>query len=219
MNKDFDKIHQIETSKPRKSEKYELLRPYVEPKRPNQLLEIPVRSIPYLLNICEPGDGASYQDFAFIALIRIFEGIINIDLARQNIPIKGGIADIELPFNYESIFPDHPHWMVFQRDFNIRAILAEAKNLKGKAEYQHANQLKGYVDAHKRGKLAFLISRNGFTTEALTALQSYCYEGYLILPLENYDLQELIKLSLDHPAKVTRYLRRKEELLIRMSLS
>jgi len=215
MNKEFEHIRKIETTKSGKKRRYEPLRPIGKQEKPNKCLEIPTRLIPYFLEICKTGDGLSYQNYVFTALVKILGGIIDHDLARQNISIEGGVADIELPFCIEML-PEYPYWMIWQRDFGIKTILAEVKNLKGKATYEHVNQLKGYVDANKKGKLAFLVSRNGFTDKALITLKSYSYNNYLILPLENDDLRDLIKLSLDSPLKVMRYLRRKEELLMRI---
>ena len=51
MTKTFENIRNIEASKSRKNKKYELLRPDISPKKPNQLLKIPTRPISYLLDI------------------------------------------------------------------------------------------------------------------------------------------------------------------------
>jgi len=215
MNKKYDYIPYIEAIKSHRKKKYVPLRNTANQTSHSDGLEIPVRLLPYLLDICPIGDGPLYETFVSATLVNVLDGIIDQDLVRRQVPIQGGFADIELPFCSEMI-PEYPHWAAWQREYKIKTILAEVKNLRKKAAHEDTIQLKGYVDGNQKGSLAFLVSRSGFTKDALKTLRSYAYSNYLLLPLEHDDLRELIKLSLDSPVKVLRYLRRKETLLLRM---
>ena len=205
MSQENDRIRNIEEVKARAMAKYTSLRALTKREKPIQALEIPTRLMPYLLNICPRSEGPLYEKLVLVSLVKILGPIIDQDLVRQQVPVKGGKADIELPFCPEML-PDYPHWAPWHRQYNIQAIIAEVKNLKKKASHEDVNQLYGYVKGNKKGKLAFLVSRNGFTRSALKTLAGHTDDSYLLLPLEHSELKELLKLSTESSVKVMRYL-------------
>ncbi len=148
-------------------------------------------------------------------MVAILGDLVDHELIVRHSYNAGGFTDIELPFCSEML-PAFPHWEAWYREHHIRIIPVEVKNLQGKAGRKYAVQAKDYMEGKKKGRLAFLVSRNGFTKNALIKLKSFAQDGFLILPLDNDDLIALIRMSIDNSVKVIRYLRRKETMLYRI---
>lgn len=215
MNNETDKFdyNHVDIEKFQKKQKYDYIKNMASIKDIKSFIDLPTNLLSALLKKCENGQGSLYEKLVLATFIKSFGEIIDKDLVRQRIPIDGGFADIELPFSLEML-TEYPHWTVWQRDYQIKSIIVEVKNLNKKASYEDANQLKGYIDGNHKGKCGFLVSKNGFTNEALKTLKSHAHNNYLLLPLKNSDLLELLEINCSQ--KVIRYLRRIEECLYRI---
>lgn len=217
MKHEEDSIRDIDITKGQRKPKYEPLHPpsngSVHP-----LSKTPLDSIIQGLNNCPIGDGPQYEDLVLSASFKILGNLVDNTLVRQQVPIQGGRADIELPFCIESLADDkYKCWSPWQQQYEIESMLVEVKNLQERASREDAIQLRGYVDGHSHGRLAFLVSRTGFKESAITTINGFRRDGFLFIPLDNSDILELIDLSARDPIKVMRYLRRKETILLRYS--
>lgn len=190
-------------------------------RRPEDKRSVPRRSIPTnilikLLNLCPFGEGNIYENLTFDAMKAILKGIVDWDLAHQQFSSEGGRGDIELPFCTEML-PEYPRWKPWYYQYEIKSIIVEAKNMKSEAAPDDVGQIKRYLDTSKKGRFGMLVSRKGFSKNAMKTLRAYTRDNYLILPLDHDDLERLLKLSMDNSLKVMRYLRRKETLLLRIT--
>jgi hypothetical protein len=216
MKHEEDPIREIDITKGHRKPKFEPLHPSSNGSDVHPLSKTPLDAIIQGLNVCPIGDGPQYEDLVLSASFKIFGNLVDNTLVRQQVPIQGGRADIELPFCVESLADDkYKCWVPWQRDYEIESMLVEVKNLQELATHEDAVQLKGYVDGHSRGNLAFLVSRKGFTSSALKTLGDYQRYGYLLLPLHNYDLLKLMISGSDNPIEVMRFLRRLSTSILR----
>ena len=168
------------------------------------------------LDRCPVSDGPLYEHFVVDALGAALKGIVDTKNVLMHGPCGGGFFDIEFPFCCEML-PQFPFWDSWARRHEIKSIIVEAKNLSSKADVQHANQLKAYLDAAKKGSFGILVCRNGFTLPAFRALRRYVDDDkVLMLPLSQRDLKILLRLTSRNPLQVMRFLRRKETLLLRI---
>jgi hypothetical protein len=217
MKNEHDPIRDIDITKGQSKPKYEPLHPTQNASGIHPLAKTPHELIVHGLKNCPIGDGSQFENIVLSTSLKIFGKLVDGSLVRQQIPIQGGFADIELPFCLERLAEDkYRCWEPWQRDYAIKSMLVEVKNLQEKATHKDANQLKGYVDGHSRGRLAFLVSRTGFTKSALTTLSDYHRNGYLLLPLDNNNLLQLITSDSDNPKRIMQYLRRLSEMLLRI---
>jgi hypothetical protein len=215
MDKEEQPVRDVDTNKARRRPKYEPLRP--PPDDTSPLSQASHDLIVQDLQNCPIGDGPRYENIVLSASLKILGNLIDVPFVRQQVSIQGGFADIELPFCLEILAEDkYRCWEPWQRDYGIKSMLVEVKNLQEKATHEDAAQLKGYVDGHSRGRLAFLVSRKGFTKAALGTLADYHRDGYLLLPLDSDNLLQLITSDPDNPIRVMRYLRRLSTLLLRI---
>lgn len=189
-------------------------------KKPHFLNDFPLKLLPYLLDSCPYGDGELYERLVLAAMCRIMGKLVDYEFIERHTYIKGGFSDIELPFCSEML-SEIPQWGAWYSEFKIKLITVEVKNLNKKAMFEHVVQIKDYSEAKKKGKLNFLVSRKGFTKNAVLKLKSYAEEGHLILPLDNDDLISLIKIRVNSPSEseshiqIIRFLRRQEIKLYR----
>jgi hypothetical protein len=215
MDQEEQPVRDVDTTKGKRRPKYEPLHPPSDDASP--IIE-PSNEIIHGLQTCPIGDGKQYENLVLSASLNIFGNLVDASLVRQQVPIGGGFADIELPLCVELLAENkYRCWESWQRDYQIKSMLVEVKNIHKMATREDTVQLKGYVDGHSRGRFAFLVSRTGFKMSALVTICAYRRDGYLLMPLDNEDLLELITLSSADPIKVMRYLRRKETILHRIA--
>jgi len=170
------------------------------------------------LDLSPVGKGTAYESTAFATLKESFGNIVHHKKSRQRFYSEGGFCDIELPFCPNMLYKQ-PWWEYLYYKCRIRSILAEVKNMRARATPNDAGQIKRYLDTSKKGGFGLLISRSGFTKDALKTLKSYTTDNdhVLILPIEHDDLKNLLKRSTNDPSKVTDFLCEKEIDLLQVS--
>ena len=142
-----------------------------------------LQRVPFTLSGNRVGDGDAYRDVVAIALATALRDIVDVLLMQKEVSIEGGWADLEMPVRIENV-RDFKLWDSWQNDYCIRCILVETKNLRMAAQYEHVNQLMGYLRDGDRGRFGFLVSRNGFTKKARVTLSRIAKERrHLVLPL------------------------------------
>jgi len=170
-----------------------------------------------LLDWCRVGDGPLYESMVLDTMARTLKGIVDSELAAQQVPIEGGFCDIELPICTEA---SHGHrlWYEWAQRYEIVSLLGEVKNMREKASFEDVNQLFAYLNGAKRGRCGLLVSRSGFTANAMSRMRSLVSDHHvLILGLDHGDLKSLLEFSKEDSQKVMTYLRRKENLLRRFN--
>ncbi len=164
---------------------------------------------------CPVGDGNGFRDLVAVLFLIFLRGVVDEELARTEMPAKGGSADIELPMRLE-VLREHPLWEMWTRRYGIRSIVVEAKNTRDKVSVSAVAQIQNYLDTAQRGKFGFLVSRSGFEPGAYENLVHIAEKNEcLIIPLEADDLFRLLDASADGCAAISEYLRRQETLLLR----
>lgn len=170
-----------------------------------------------MLDACPRGTGPAYENIVMRSLEVVLDEIIEQELVRSQFPAAAGRGDIELPLRCD-VCETTRFCQSWISRYHIKSILAEVKNLKGRAEVEHARQIKDYLDTAKRGHFAFLISRNGFRQSTLEQLREYAdNHETLILPLEHRDVRLLLKMRRENPPQIGRFFGRTETLLLRVS--
>ena len=169
-----------------------------------------------MLDACPSGIGPGYERVVRMSLEVILDEIVELELVRSQFPAAKGRGDIELPLRRE-ICETSRFWLPWVHRYGIMSILAEVKNLSGKAELDHARQIKDYLDTAKRGGFGLLISRNGFQYSTLEQLRIYAEDqNTLILPLDHDDMRFLLKMRRENPLQIGRFFGRAEALLLRV---
>jgi len=170
-----------------------------------------------LLDYCNVGDGDLYESMVMDVIGRILSGIVDCELARQQVPVAGGFCDIEFPICTE-IPHGHRLWYEWIRYYEMRSLLVEVKNMAEKASYEDVSQLQGYLSGARMGRLGVLVSRSGFTSPALSRMSALASaHELLILPLDHDELKTLLRFSKEDVQNIMRYLRRKENTLCRLN--
>lgn len=168
------------------------------------------------LDECLLGEGDSYRDAVFEASKFFFGEIIHKEFSTCERRSKGGRIDIELPFMPNMLYK-YPFWKPWYYEYKIRSILIEVKNTQ-KSNYTDGIQLQGYLTSAKRGRFGILVTRSRFTKDTLLNLRSYTEDNNgLILPVNNTDLKELLRLSTQDPSSVVSYLSEKEKELLHVA--
>lgn len=162
---------------------------------------------------CPEGDGAQFRDLTADALSRTLHDIVDTPLVRTEFPCCGGRGDIELPLRTENL-GENPLWQTWSRRYEIRSIITETKNTKRLASIRDVQQILGYVVTARLGGFGFLVSRRGFSRNAILNLRAIAEgERYLILPFDQAELCKLLTVSALDEKAASVYLRRKETLL------
>jgi len=177
---------------------------------------IPAEILIGILDLCPVGEGILYEHFVLDALGIAFAGIVDSKNVVMHSPSQGGYNDIEFPFCPEMLH-QYPFWEPWFYRYEIKSIIAEAKNMEDKASLEDVRQMKDYLDGSKKGRYGTLVSRNGFTRSAMKRLRAYADDSdTLILPITHQDLKTLLRLSVSSPLDAIRFLYRQETLLLRV---
>ena len=172
-------------------------------------------SVPELLrelDACKVGNWRRYEALVKRAMLLIFGDLVDQENQGTHVSIGGGFADIELYFCDEMVAL-YPNWVIWRVEYGIKSILVEVKKLRDKAAHEHVGQLKIYMDLNNKGRFAFLTSQKSFSPQALKTIKLHNEKGYLMLPLDQDALKELLKLSRHDrkKIKIMRYMRRIRE--------
>jgi hypothetical protein len=156
---------------------------------------------------CRIGDGKAFERLTIDSTAKIFEGLLDHKEILVQEKHAGGYSDIEFSFLSENLEKFPCFKPLFYR-YNIKSVIVEAKNLKCKAGHEDATQIADYLRTAKKGNFGLIVSRNGFTKNALERLSSYAKnEDILILPLAEREIRFLLRLRIRHMKHVYRYLR------------
>ncbi|MEN6424005.1 MAG: hypothetical protein ABFE13_01480 [Phycisphaerales bacterium] len=173
-----------------------------------------------MLDECPEGRGAKYEEATLATLKVCLAGIVDTVRARQHVPIKSGFCDIELPFRQERLCI-HPYWSPWHSKYDIRSILTEVKNERKPVGPYAIRQIRMYLEDANRGRFGMIISRNGFTKNAMVAACDCATSrrdgDILILPLCHDDLKELVRRSDQGLCSVTDFLCEKERDLLQIA--
>ncbi len=132
----------------------------------------------------------------------------------KEFPSEGGFGDIAIPLRLERL-SKYPLWESWQRKFDIKSIVAEAKNTRMEAGVPAVQQILSYLVTGRRGRFGLLVSRSGFTDNAIEQMQAVAdINQYLILPCNGDDLLYLASKRREASEQVMEFFRRKETLLI-----
>ena len=162
--------------------------------------------------------GDLYRDLVAAALCKTLGEDFDLPLVAKEFGIEGGRVDLEFPLKYESFGPGSL-WEKWQRTYDLRSIVVETKNLKKKSSIEDFRQLESYIRTANRGRLGFLVSRNGFTKNALKFARNALVSSHsvLMLPVSDQDLCGLLSLSKKTKSGVATLLRRKETMLLQLA--
>lgn len=159
------------------------------------------------------GAGYKYQKRCAAVLKYAFDAFTDADLVRLNQRCCGGSIDIQMPIRTE-LLGHYPLMIEWCRRYNAKSILVEVKNRKSKANDEDVRQLFGYLDREQFGSFGLLISRSGFTKNAMEQIRSRVQKDEcLILPLDHCAANNLPHLRSRGTREVMRFLRRQETLL------
>lgn len=187
---------------------------YDDPDIQSDLIE---RSLDQLLDRLQGipvGDGDEYRDLVANVLAASLEEVVDVPMMRKEVAIDGGRADLELPIRIENI-DKHAVWHSWHRRYRLRCMLVETKNMQSQAAHEDINQLKGYLQGGNRGHFGLIVSRSGFTKNAMKTLSATAKSGsYLILPFDNRELGDLLRMSKQEHENAMEFLRRKELFLL-----
>lgn len=165
------------------------------------------------IKLCPVGDGPLYVNLVGDVIRTALAGIIDFDLVRTEVQLAAGTADIELPL-CPKMLSKYPLWERWYQEFKIESIIVEVKNTQKRTGIEGVMQLIRYLNTAKKGKFGIFVSRTGFTQNAMRTIRSVANEREtLILPLDQNDLIELLKLSIQSTSEVVRLLRRIETIL------
>lgn len=160
------------------------------------------------------GDGNAYRDGVAELLSKCLHEVVDVPMVNTEFACHGSRGDIELPLKIE-VLPDYPLWQIWANRYDAMSIIVEAKNEKGKTDSGAVRQIHSYLNLARRGRLGFLVSRAGFTANAMDQLTHVAAGGAnLILPFTHQDLSQLLKARRDGSIAVMGYVRRKHTLLL-----
>lgn len=163
---------------------------------------------------CRIGEGNEYQNLVAELLTECFVEVVDAPLVTSDFHAEGGRGDIELPLRTERLGNYHL-WSRWQELYDIISIIVETKNQRRKATVRDVAQTKGYLDVANRGRFGMLISRSGFSANAIVRLGAIAFNTrHLILPLAHSDLRYLAHASLEGSDATMELLRRKATWLI-----
>lgn len=169
------------------------------------------------LQNCPVGDGNRYRDIVAETLATVFSEIVDVSLIQREFPCQGGRGDIELPLRSE-VMPQFPVWSQWHARYSVHSVVVECKNLDEPAAVGAVQQVLAYLVTGGRGGLGLVVARNGFTAPAMKQLVSIARtERYLILPLSNDDLRQLVQATTAGDPCAMTFLRRKQALLTQAS--
>lgn len=163
---------------------------------------------------CPVGDGARFLDVTAQAISRSLGPVVDPALMRKEFSSKGGRGDIDLPVRTESI-SEYSLWNFWCSRYSIKSIIIETKNLTPEAAVSDIQQSLSYLVTTGLGHFGMVVSRSGFTPPAMEQLESIASGNeFLLLPLDQHDLVQLVRASDEGPSKPMEFLRRKETLLL-----
>jgi hypothetical protein len=111
----------------------------------------------------------------------------------------------------------HPLWSRWADRYEATSILVEVKNESGKTDFGAGQQIGSYLELADRGRLGAVVSRAGFTKNAMTQLATIARKGNsLILPITHNDLAQIAKAKRRGVRAVAELFRRKQTLLLQM---
>lgn len=166
------------------------------------------------LNGCPVGDGNAYRDLTAEFLGRCLGDVIDESLVKMEFPCHGGRGDIELPLRLEALH-ELPLWRLWAERYRATSVIVEVKNEAKKAATSAVQQIDSYLNLAGRGGLGMLVSRSGFTSDAIKQLSQIAKQGHkLILPIRHTDLGQLTKARRKGPRAVMEYVRRRQTLLL-----
>lgn len=176
---------------------------------------IPFDSLIQGIRECPEGDGDQFRDVTAESLVECFGDVVDGAWVRTEFPSSGGRGDIEFPLSVENL-GNYYLWQDWSRRYEIRSILVETKNTRTRASIRDVQQTLGYLVTTRLGGFAFLVSRKGFSRNAIANLRQIAQgDKYLILPFDETELCEYIQISsLDRHDSLV-YLRRKQTRLLR----
>lgn len=163
---------------------------------------------------CPAGHPQRFRDLATVLIALNMGEVVDYDLIQTESMLPGGWADAELPLCTERLgCPDHYLWRDWQRRFDVRCLLIEAKNWRRPVGPLAVAQTRDNLLAGRRGRLAMLVSRSGFSPGARKRLSEVAKSGdQLILPLSRSDLEAWAMCETLHESM--QFLRRKETMLV-----
>lgn len=159
---------------------------------------------------CPTGAGDRFRNLTADALSRTLCDVVDEPFIRKEFPCHGGRGDIELPLRPENL-GQNLLWQTWNNRYGIASIVVETKNTKQAASIRDVHQILGYIVTARVGRFGFLVSRNGFSRNAIKTLRVIAETGdFLILPLDQADVCEFATIdSFDKQAAST-FIRRKE---------
>lgn len=166
------------------------------------------------LDKCPVGDGNTYRDLAAEFLSRCLGDVVDEPMVSTEFNAAGGRGDIDLPLRLEAL-ADHPLWLTWAQRYDVNCIVVEAKNEAAKTDTAAVQQIASYLELAGRGRLGMIVSRRGFTANAMEQMSEIAKRGKsLILPIQHDDLPQLARASRSGIGPVTAYLRRRQTLLV-----
>jgi hypothetical protein len=169
------------------------------------------------LNRCPPSDWRRYQEAVGKAILFSLRGIVDAEYCRSEFPVPCGRVDLAIPIRTE-LSDCFPLWNRWQHQFDIRSIIVETKSLQKSAATEDFHQALSYLSLAKLGRFGILVSRSGFTKDAISGFCTIARTSRsLVLPFAHEELIELAAASDDGPRRSMEYLRRKETRLLHTS--
>ncbi len=116
---------------------------------------------------CPVGKAGRFRDLATLLIALKLDEVVDFDFVQPETTLPGGRADAELPLRTEKLgCPDYYLWRDWQRRFDVRWLLVEAKNWQRPVGPSAVSQTRDNLLAGRRGRLAMLVSRSGFSPGA-----------------------------------------------------
>jgi hypothetical protein len=166
------------------------------------------------LERCPIGEGHAYRDLVAEALANCLSDVVDVPLVRREVAVEGGRADIELPLRIEAL-EGLPLWRQWVQAYRLRSIMVETKNEKNQAVVADVSQLTAYLSQGSFGRLGMLVTRRGFTANAMRSLAATAKRGeFLIIPMTQEHLQGMAVASEIGSGATTEFLRRRATLLL-----
>jgi hypothetical protein len=179
-----------------------------------ELHRMSIRALLKALGRCPATGSAVYIPLMINVMERSLGPVVAWYDPRANSAKQYSCGVIELPIRTDSL-EDFPLWQTWAERYGIECIALEAKNETTRATPDDVKHLKSYLDRAQRGRLGILVSRSGFTRDAMKRIQTYVQaDQALILPLRHADLKRLLKLRALGPSEVMHFLHQKEASLI-----
>ncbi len=174
-----------------------------------------ISTLQQALKLCPVVDGHLYTNLVAKVLATALGEIIDFDTIQMESCLRSAIhIDIELPLS--KMISEYPLWKQWYDQYKIKSIIVEVKSTRKATGQEGVIQLRSYLEAAQKGNFGILVSRSGLTSVAILQLRKLAIEhNILILPLDQNDLNQLLKLSIQGQVKVLKYLRRKVSSLLR----